>query len=69
MQNYERLILSALEGETPRAKYDRLMKMYRLLRTIGWPRRGTHEMSMDISQAAEDVRDTVSQETAELGDA
>ena len=62
MQNYDRLIMDRLRGDTPRKKYEYLVSIQQLLRSIAYPRRGTDEESWDIEDVATKIGELVDQD-------
>jgi hypothetical protein len=57
MQPYDKLILERLKGETPREKYEYLIKMQTLLHRIAFPRRGQHEEMWEIMDIVKEIVD------------
>lgn len=53
MRPYEQIILEALDGDTPKEKYDNLIKMQKLLQKIAFPRRGMDEEFWTLEIIAE----------------
>ena len=53
MQNYENLIYSQLDGETPKQKHENHVEMIRLLYKVAFPGRGSQEEAWDIQIVAE----------------
>lgn len=55
MIHYEDLIMDLLAGDTPKQKYNNLVKMKNLLSEIAYPKRGTIEESRDIYHFANEI--------------
>jgi len=43
MRRYEDVIMEMLPGDSPRDKYNELIKIYKTMRQIAYPRRGSEE--------------------------
>jgi hypothetical protein len=59
---YETLIREELFGETPKERYENLMKMKRFLCQIAYPGRGTLEEGYDIQDFAIKIQESFSLE-------
>jgi len=59
MQSFDNLIWGQLDGETPKEKYDKLVKLQRTMRQIAYPRRGTEEELWTIEIIAEKAQETI----------
>lgn len=64
---YEELIRDELQGDTPKARYDNLMLMKKILRQIAYPRRGTCEETYDLQDFADEIQQMIGRE--KLGEA
>ena len=53
--NYDTLIMKSLQGDTPKEKYDWLMRIKSVLISIGYPQVCTDDYDMDM----EDMKDMV----------
>ena len=59
MRPYSLLIEDELRGDTPKEKYQHLLKMKALLKKIGYPRRGTEEERMNIYEAGDEAMELI----------
>jgi hypothetical protein len=64
---YEALIRDELHGDTPKARYDNLMLMKKILRQIAYPRRGTSEETYALQDFADEIQQVLGRE--KLGEA
>jgi len=55
MQPYDKLIMDALKGETPKEKYEYLRDMQQLLQKIAFPRRGTEEEDWGVMDIVKEI--------------
>ena len=60
MRRYEDAIMEMIQGDSPKDKHDELVKIYKTLQQIAYPRRGTEEESWGVEAigkaAAQHVR-------------
>ena len=59
MQSFDKLIWDQLDGETPKEKYDKLVKLQKTMRQIAYPRRGMDEELWTIEIIAEKAQETI----------
>jgi hypothetical protein len=59
MRPYERIIIERLDGDTPKEKYDNLIKMQQLLQRIAFPRRGLDEEKWTVEIMAEKAAEII----------
>jgi hypothetical protein len=54
MEPYETVIMRDLPGDTPKAKYEKYLKMKEILQITAYPRFGTFENVYDIAKLIQD---------------
>lgn len=57
MTPYDKLIMDALKGETPKQKYEYLRDMQQLLHSVAYPGRGTEEERWDIMNVVNKINE------------
>ena len=55
MQNYDKFIMEALTGETPKEKYEYLRDMQQLLSRIAFPGRGLPEERWEVMDIVNEI--------------
>lgn len=57
MQPYDKLIMQQLKGETPKEKYDYLLKIQDLLHRTAFPQRGSKEEQWGIMEVVNEINE------------
>jgi hypothetical protein len=57
MQPYDKLIMEALKGETPKEKYEYLRDMQQLLHKVAFPGRGLPEERWEVMDVVKEINE------------